>query len=641
MEKRKKSLLRAVRDAMRVRTKETLIYIAVISALIASAEGFIYYADIDNLFFRILLILQNSIKAFGLRANIGLQDALSAMQADPTLPKMCISYAYGFAVFAAPYCTAAAIYKLLVRLLDLFSSLRRKWFKPGKANSVIMFGYNEDTRRMLNSLTPGAYRIHLVTDREIPQEERYRLIRKGCRTTRMDFQHADDVTLHHLFAQVELPLAERVLLFEESAVRNFSLYCSLAKELRQKPKWQGKLFFRCEDEGIIQLLQNYYDSTASEEKKDLQIVSLPELQIRQLYQEQPLHTYYQEMDPAPPLERWDVHLLILGFGKLGQQALLQAMNQGVVHHQNRIHIDVVDYDMEKKQGVFSSRFRTSAVQGSSRHLEVQKSCADGSLTMDFHQMDCRYQAFQQLLEKMGAVPYTYIVIALEDPDVSMQCLTEVRRYLGERSVPIAVRMDSNHLLAQHISKASAVFRDVRLIPSPADVLKLKTVFQDDLDQVAKEAHKAYSAVSFGGQAVPWEHLSLTKRNANRAQAYHRKVASRAFREYDADRVRAELDRLLTRREGQWQYADGIADDRAFVKALEGTLCLEAARMEHRRWCYDYISRGWEYNAVRDDESHCHDCLLDWDTLAERRANTCKYDLTPLIAEFYYQRGEAH
>lgn len=624
------------RRAPRFQAKNVLILMAILSALFAAAEGVIFYEDINSFFFRLLLILQNSIKAFAFRADISLKDAMKAFQADPTVVKAVISYAYGAAVFVAPYCTITAACKILLRLLNLASFLRRGWFRPKHTRSIVLFGYNEDTKRILQQLDPHAYRLHLVTDISIPQEERYRLMRRGCCVHQFDCRNADTKGLKQLFPQIELNLADRVLLLDKSSVQNYAVFCAMAEVL--KADWQGKIFFRCEDNGIRQLLQDRYDHLPPQQKMDLEVMSLTELQIREMYERCPLHSVYLQT-PALPPEQWDVHLLILGLGRLGQEALLQAMNLGITHSRNNIHIDVVDHDMPKKQGLFAGHFRTSAVNGSAQHLEIDGAFADGRLSMDFHQMDFRYQAFQQLLRSLGKEPFTYVVIALEDPDVSMHCLSELRRYLGEQSVPIALRTDANLMAVSESGGATGIFRDVHAIPTPAAVWSLDNIFRDEMDEVTKSVHDTYSRISFGGSPTPWKELSLSKREANRAQAYHRSVARDVFRQYDKDSLRRSLDTLLVQKDGKWGYADALEDDAAFVRALSQTDCLEPAKMEHRRWCYDHIAHGWEYGEKRDDHGLRHDCILTWDALTEKRPDTCKYDLMPLIAELELREKE--
>ena len=160
-----------------------------------------------------------------------------------------------------------------------------------------------------------------------------------------------------------------------------------------------------------------------------------------------------------------------------------------------------------------------------------------------------------------------------------------------------------------------------------------------MDTVAKAVHDTYNRISFGGTATPWKELPLSKRDANRAQAYHQRVAQDVFRQYDTQAMRRALDALLTRHNGEWRYADPAMDDVAFARALSKSECLEPARMEHRRWCYDHIAHGWEYNEKRSDHYLRHDCLLRWEDLTEKRPDTCKYDLMPLMAELEFTEGE--
>lgn len=79
------------------------------------------------------------------------------------------------------------------------------------------------------------------------------------------------------------------------------------------------------------MIAEYYNSAAGTDAYyDLELVGIPEMQIHKMYSEHPLHTVYKDTDT--PLKDWTVHLLVAGFGQLGQQAVLQAMNLGEVRN---------------------------------------------------------------------------------------------------------------------------------------------------------------------------------------------------------------------------------------------------------------------------------------------------------------------
>ncbi len=52
-----------------------------------------------------------------------------------------------------------------------------------------------------------------------------------------------------------------------------------------------------------------------------------------------------------------------------------------------------------------------------------------------------------------------------------------------------------------------------------------------------------------------------------------------------------------------------------LRENENRELFEHCKIEHRRWCYHMISRGWIYGD-RDDDWHVHNCLLPFDRLLE-------------------------
>ena len=73
------------------RTNTTLLIflLAVLSFLIATAEGIVYYWEYDS-FFKYLLVLQNSINAFGFKASVTIKDTVAFMEQNPSALTRCV-----------------------------------------------------------------------------------------------------------------------------------------------------------------------------------------------------------------------------------------------------------------------------------------------------------------------------------------------------------------------------------------------------------------------------------------------------------------------------------------------------------------------------------------------------------------------
>lgn len=685
-------------DWRKIKTNRTLFVLAIYSFVVTAVEGFLYFGTYEDVFFRVLLTLQNTIKAFTFKTTISLEAARSFMLNDPTPLKTLLGYAYMLAVFIAPYCTIAAIYKVLEKVLRL-----NAWFRRAdKKDRILIFGYNEMTRKLLEKVNGKEPRIHVVCDKEVSSEERYKLLTSKIQLHTFDLLKAKKEDIGRLLQDVEIGKVTKVLLFEDDSVRNFSLLQTLGNMENSGLAEGAKIFCRCEDEGVYRLIEDYYDAEGRKESRgrfDLEIFDLYELQVRQMYENYPLHSYWLDRptaaaagaagkEPSIPREtpdKWRLHLLILGFGKLGQQALLQAMNLGVSHSGNEIWIDVVDENIEKKQNIFFNHFATTALAQDEAEpglYRVNEAWADGSLAIRFHKMDVRYGAFREKLEKLAASPaggFTYVIAAMDQLDAGVRCASELRRFLRKNdeahgmSVPILLRMDSDHRLRGYIEGgcSGSGLDGVRIIPDSDSILDLGNIFGVDWDDAAKKCNVYYANMSFdakgsadaarpavdpadNGQAEEtWQRLTLFRRNSNRAAAYHNMVLTDVLNaKYDGKPSAAEnMEKIFTggtalieRKNNGWSFSLG---DEAFLKRLDGAetlseeyaFALEMLKTEHRRWCYYMISAGWEpptengRGVQKNDELCVNPCLVPWDKLTEYQPETCKYDLMPLMAEY--------
>jgi hypothetical protein len=660
-----------MKEWMKVRTNKALFVLAAVSFAVITIEGFLYYASYPDAFFRFLMILQNTIKAFTFKANISLENARSFMLTDPSPFKTVLGYLYMVCVFTAPYCTIATVYKVLERAFKFAF-----WLRGSEDDRhIVIFGYNDTVRQLLRSADGKRQRIHVVCDKDPSAEERYRLIRRKVRLHSFDLAKADEKEVDKLLKELEIDKAEYVLLFDDSSIRNFSILQTLGG--RNNRLAQGsKVFCRCEDEGIGRLIESYYDTAGdgSNRRFDFEIIDLPELQVRSMYRDAPLHSYWMNGDEesrSKP-EDWRVHLLILGFGKVGQQALLQAMNLGVTHSGNPIVIDVIDQEMEKNRALFLNHFSPGAIDpvgGDPDVCTLDTEWADGQLTLRFHKMDVRYGAFRKLLSQLTEKPagnFTYVVSSIDQADTGIHCISELWRFLRAtdrkhgKDVPILARMDSDLRLQRYLKNDAegSLIEGVRVIRPPEDILTFSNLFGAETDSSAKQCNAYYAKMTFdaNGAVGPvtekevqasWNALTLFRRNANRAAAYHntvlRDVLDCSLGEEGKVAVMQPLfegeDALIRWEDGKWHFT--ITDDEFIerVSAPENAFACEMLKMEHRRWCYYTASIGWEPPAEngrdvrKDDRLRINPCIVPWDALLRYQPQTCKYDLMPLMAEW--------
>ena len=184
--------------------------LAIWSVVFTALEGWIFYSveDYPNPLFRWMLIIQNTIKAFGFRSDIGLKDMSKLLQNNNNLFEIIVGYAYTFAIFAAPYCTLAVLYKLLEKFFRFRSLLWRR----SQKRRILIFGYNEEVKILLDEELKDTL-IHLVAS-DVSEETEVELLKKKIILHRVDCLKLPEKQLKYFFTGMELKMAEQIILFE-------------------------------------------------------------------------------------------------------------------------------------------------------------------------------------------------------------------------------------------------------------------------------------------------------------------------------------------------------------------------------------------------------------------------------------------
>lgn len=635
-----------------------LYLLAIMSFFIATVQGALYYSSYE-LFFKVLLVLQNSINAFGFKATVTIKDVMNYMNSSPTLLNKSVGYLYCIAVFTAPYCTISFMYKFLEHILRLIISFRR-----GKnCEHILIFGYNDDVKAMIRNntgLDPKKTCIHIITPDPVPQDDFYRLNKKGYSVHNIDILKASESELPELLEKLYAEKARNVILFESSSIRNFSLlqlFCLNEEDSDHSIRLSSgaKISCRCEEDGISRLIAEYYDKAAGTDAYyDLELISLPEMQIHKMYSEVPLYTVYR--DSEKPLSEWNAHILVIGLGELGTEAVLQALHLAVMHENNRIVIDIADPDIESKKHIFMNRLSAETFEYSDGRLTMKPEAADGHLEINFYPMNVLHNDFYDHIRKNTVSdPYTYAVVTLENIDLSVHCVMQLEEIFNELSsrIPIMMRMDSDRRLAGYISGDSGVLADVSLIDDRSCVITLDMILNREIDRRAKEYNHFYNNIAIisgddTGEAdnsgddaeKEWNKIRLFRRLSSKAAAYHDEVKDIIIPKLAAEngvKLSDKLEQLLGTNGSLMHYTGKawrmVGSEEELLSRLKADpFAYGLASLEHRRWCCYMASIGWRCGE-RSDRFRRNPCIVTQEVLMDKMPDMCKYDLMSLMARY--------
>ena len=336
---------------------------------------------------------------------------------------------------------------------------------------------------------------------------------------------------------------------------------------------------------------------------------------RSLLETYPLEpTGFGEDDPR------SVHLVVFGFGKMGESVALQAAKLGHFANGKPLRITVVDPNALLRQESFANRYPQLG------------NISD--LKMDFIPATEENHDLISRLKKWVSDPDSIvsIVVCLDGDSASLACALNIITSLQPVTVPICVRMSQETGLATLLENrpgscewadnvhafGMTSFNSTRAILLDRERDTLAGAFHRDYVRLRKEEGQSGD----GPSMQPWDKLSADLQDSNRQMADHVPVKLRAIRCYKSGRSRSlPLEKF---------------------EESEGELL---ARMEHSRWCAERFISGWRLGATNHGEK-TNANLVGWDRLEkkiqdyDRQAVDCIPRVLELNREYIFRITES-
>lgn len=279
-------------------------------------------------------------------------------------------------------------------------------------------------------------------------------------------------------------------------------------------------------------------------------------------------------------------LLIVGFGNMGLEVLVQAVRSTFAVPGMRLSATIVDRNAKLARETILHSLPGLHDLADLSFVEREFGTGDDSAFVD------------QILR---GEPPDMVFATTQSDETNMRTALFIRRRLdiaGLYAVPVYSRDQGQPelgALIARIEQPKAAFD--RLLPfagggllAGADALE-----RDPLDNLARAAHAVYARRNEDAHPAPWEKLSERMKRSNR---------------YFADHIAVKLARLgfdLTIKGPPASFTDAEIE--------------ELSQMEHWRWTIEQKLDGWQYGPVRDDLAKRHPLMMDWSTLPEHAKET--------------------
>lgn len=335
---------------------------------------------------------------------------------------------------------------------------------------------------------------------------------------------------------------------------------------------------------------------------------------RRLFRDHPLDR--EPIASVDDLRR--VRVVIVGFGQMGENVLLQASRIGHFANGLKLLATIIDPRAKRLQRVFEHRFP-----------RLKHVCE-----AEFLDLEVEEPLLIERLGEWGRDPSTVetFILCCDNDSRNLSIALHLLPHLQRFGIPLLARMSSRSGLASMLESLGADAKGIgRIKPfgMVEEMCSLELLTKGDLDRLARAIHEDYvrrrraEGASPEDPALrPCEHLDDDFRESCHQQADHLPVKLRAIGCYSAS----------------------AQTDKGDVSDFSATEIEVFARMEHARWCAERFLAGWTYapgKKILEAKTSPH--LVEYDLLPE---NVKEYDrqavrliphLVSLVGERVYRQ----
>ena len=304
-------------------------------------------------------------------------------------------------------------------------------------------------------------------------------------------------------------------------------------------------------------------------------------------------------------------VLILGFGKMGQNALLRLIMNGQfvsAKEENgkfppcKMKAIVVDENMKKFKGDFLQKYQGIELCCKIDYKELRVPCNDLFDIIDSY----------DIINQEDKIDY--IVIALNNDEVNKQTALALRLYYRRKNTElpfIAIITDPENITSNNFKIDGNNEEIIHLFGGRNSIFNQSLLNQDKNNKMAKAINETYNKEN-PQYSEEWDELNWFKQESNRAAA---------------DFIPTMLY-LANKSEEEAMLSDSLTDDENLKETL--------AHTEHLRWNAFHVAMGWkpiskdEMYAIykmlqeknnpkkslcrKNEKARLHICLAPWDEL---------------------------
>ncbi len=285
-----------------------------------------------------------------------------------------------------------------------------------------------------------------------------------------------------------------------------------------------------------------------------------------------------------------VHVVILGFGRMGRSLALRAAKMGHFANGKKLRISVIDRTSDRHREHFLFHYPM---------LEKDTIC-----DLKFHQAEVQSLTARKLIEGWAAEKDTllHLFVCLDENASAVEVGLRLQEMLANRpDCNLCVRVKTRSSLAEILESSPRIGPQIRAFGMLEDASCDLAFRREYNESIARAIHEQFVNKRLGDSIrrpendpalQPWEMLREDLRESNRQQADHITIKLRA--------IGFKLKPASDNGESVTKFAP------AEIELL--------APVEHRRWNVERWLAGWHYGTPSDKANRISENLVSWDEL---------------------------
>jgi hypothetical protein len=470
----------------------------------------------------------------------------------------------------------------LLTLYELFRNPIRLWILSRRGNHVVVCGLNEQNLHVISKLRGRGDSV-VVIDMNPVNELLSSAEEVGAITL------TGDATTANMLRKAVVDRAKYLIIREADDGRNVQIGLGAIPVRTQRGR-PGSAALHCFLHLTHLDLRHLFRQHGVLAKKNDQIVlhlfTTYENSARILFKNCPLEPF--KFGPDDPRS---VHLVIIGFGQMGESVALQAAKIGHFANGRKLRLTVIDRRAKARKELLYTYCPYFAEVCDAEFIEGE--AEDPALAAKMVNWS----------EDAGSI--TTFAICFDDDARSLAFALRLMRRIDRRA-SIRVRMASSAGLATLIHRETGspeIPRDLTAFGGLNEANEVELIIEEELDSQAKAIHEDFverrmregDRPEKNSALVPWNRLGDDFVESNRQQADHIKIKLSAIGCYSSP----------PKNETPYQFSE-----KGEIELL--------ARMEHARWLAERRLAGWEFSpGEKDEKRKTSPYLVEWAQLEEK------------------------